>query len=135
MIPYVLCENNSIVHYAGDTWNGLTIKHSYIGNPLDRPPGVKSARLQLRNFDDALIYELSSDIGSEDGLPIGYPYNLKGNISIVDNPAYVWILSIDAQPLPIPVGTYLWDLEIVNSLNVRQTILTGTLAVCKDITR
>jgi len=135
MIPYVLCENNAVMHYSGDTWNGLTIKHSFIGDPGDKPPGVKSARLQLRDFDDKLVYELTSVTGSENGLPAGYPFNLKGNISIVDNPAYVWILSIDAQPLPVPIGTYFWDLEIVNNLNIRQTILTGTLSVCKDVTR
>jgi hypothetical protein len=135
MQPITLCNSASATHYSGDSWNGLTIKKSFIGDPLDAPPGVKNARLQFRDYDDTLIYELSTFTGSENGLPKGYPFNLKGNISIVEHPSYIWVLSLDAQPLPMPVGTYAWDLEIVDTLNIKHTILTGTLSICKDITR
>ncbi|MHA1807893.1 MAG: hypothetical protein DRH06_00010 [Deltaproteobacteria bacterium] len=135
MIPAHLCTENALVHYAGDSWSGLTIKYSFTGDPVDTPPGLRSARMQLRTLGDVLVYEFNTEIKSIDGLPEGYPYNTKGAMNIVADPSYVWILGIDSQPVPVPPGAYIWDLETINNLGVKNTLLTGKITICADITR
>lgn len=135
MVPFKLCSPNSVFNniYAGDTWSGMTVKGEFTGDPEDRLPSIAHARMQFRDVYKKLVYELNTETGSEYGLPTNYPNNTTGNISIID--AEDWILSVDAQPLPMQAGSYIWDLEIVDALNVRRSVLSGTMTICADITK
>lgn len=134
MVPYKLCSPNSITStlYAGDTWSGFTVNGFNDPPGSDPLPAIKSARMQFRDQNRRLVYELNTETGSVDGLPTDYPNNTKGNISIVAEE--VWTLSIDSQPLPLQAGSYIWDLEVTDELNVVRSLLAGTLTVCGDIT-
>lgn len=135
MIPFKLCTPNFISssNYSGDTWGGMTIRGSIEGDPLIRLPKVISAKLQFRTPNRRFVYELNTEVGSVNGLPTGYPSNTQGNITIVD--ADMWTIGVDAQPLPMGAGTYLWELEIVDALNVKRSLLTGSITICQDITQ
>ena len=136
MIPLRLCTPNIIsdFNYAGDTWGGMTIRGSAGGvEPLDLLPKIVSAKLQFRTEARRFVYELNTETGSEMGLPVGYPNNTTGCITIVD--AEAWTFSVDAQPLPMGAGTYLWELEVIDALNVKRSLLTGSITICQDITQ
>ena len=136
MIPFKLASPNKIQEevYAGDTWRGFTVRGSAGGEvPTDTLPAVSSAKLQFRTTKGRLVYELNSSVGSVSGLPTGYPDNTMGNITIED--AAEWTIAIDAQPLEIPAGIYLWDLEVTDILNTKRTILKGRITICADITQ
>jgi hypothetical protein len=134
MIPFKLCTPNSIEldNYAGDTWNGMTIRGSVGGeNPSEQLPKVISAKLQFRTLARRFVYELNTETGSENGLPTGYPNNTTGNITLID--ADMWTISVDAQPLPMSAGTYIWELEVIDALNVKRSLLAGTITICRSI--
>jgi hypothetical protein len=127
MIPYKLKGPNVIERNvkAGDTWRGFTVR----GDVPDVPPLVK-VTLQFRTLDKRFVYELSSEHGSENGLPAGWPNNGKGNITIID-PA-LWVFSVDSQPLPMAGGTYLWELETLDEMNTTRSLLNGRIVLCED---
>lgn len=135
MIPFKLCTPNYIStgNYAGDTWGGMTIKGSVEGDPEYVLPKVVSAKMQFRTPSRRFVYELNTEVGSVNGLPTNFPNNEKGNITLVD--PEMWTISIDAQPLPMKAGTYIWELEVIDALNVKRSLLTGSMTICQDITQ
>lgn len=135
MQPLKLCTPNKVEDniYAGDTWGGFTFRAFDQGEVTLSLPKLISARLQFRNTQRRFVYELNTETPSEDGLPVGFPNNSTGCITISDLP--LWEISVNAQPLPMGAGVYLWELEIVDALNVKRSILTGKVTICQDLTQ
>lgn len=116
---------------AGDMWQGFTVVGSAGGDdPTVLLPAVQSVKLIFRKKDTRrFVWELNDTTGSESGLPAGYPNNTKGNITIID--PLLWTIGVDAQPLPMGPGAYIWKFQITDIQNAPHTLLTGQITICR----
>ena len=135
MTPFTLCLPSNVTNnlYQSDTWSGFTINLGFDLSPENIFPAISNAKMQFRSADRRLIYELNSDTPSINGVPENHPDQTIGCITILD--PINWIISIDSQILPMIAGDYMWDLEVVDILNVKRTLLVGTINICSDITQ
>lgn len=135
MIPIKFAQPNVLeTLMAGDTWRGFTIQGTLDADPNEQLHPVQSAKLQFRHVKTRrLVYELNSATGSAAGQPTGWPNNTEGNITIED--ATNWRISVDSQDLPMGPGVYLWELEVLDALNINRTLLRGKMTICQDISQ
>ena len=135
MIPIKFEQPNVVeVLMAGDTWRGFTIQGTLDEDPAQQLHPVQSVKLQFRHAKTRrFVYELNSGVGSVVGQPTGWPDNTEGNITIED--ATTWRISVDAQDLPMGPGSYLWEMEVLDVLNINRTLLRGKLTICQDISQ
>lgn len=119
--PPVMIELPPFVH--GDSWDGVNVIGPITFN--DGPPPTTLASVLWhfrRNWNDfSPAYVLSSA-----------PVQGQGSIQIVD--ANLWQLHIPTQALPLPPGTWYFDLQLTDSAGTVFTPVGGILAVARDYT-
>jgi len=105
-------------HRTGDTWKGIkNITIFRMGSALNLLSAV--ARMQVRHQTDAPhLLEFSSE---------------NGTILFLD--AENGILNIPPVLVDIPVGNYLWDLEITLASGEVKTFISGDWNIISDITK
>lgn len=108
-------------HYRNDTWLGGTLGPALIDDAVPTTTLV-SARLQFRNFDGELGYELNT-----------VPATGKGTITITN--AATWEIEFPKQVLSLDEGKWDYDLELVDSEGTIITVYAGYVKVNGDISR
>jgi hypothetical protein len=105
-------------HRTGDTWKGIkNITIFRMGSALNLLSAV--AKMQVRNQTDAPhLIEFSSKNGT-----------------IVFTDAENGVLMIPEVLVDIPVGNYLWDLQITLSSGEVKTFIGGNWNIIPDITK
>ena len=107
-------------HYAGDTWQGITIGPVTINGAAPASPADR-VRMHFRDSSGALGYGFDSDVVAGMGL-----------ITILN--ATNWHAQIYPQPLPLTAGTWEWDIEIIRIDGQIFSPYDGELKVKGDIT-
>jgi len=105
-------------HRTGDTWKGIkNITIFRRGSALDLTDAV--ARMQVRHQTDSPhLIEFSSQNGT-----------------IIFTDAENGVLQIPQVLVDIPVGNYLWDLQITLSSGEVKTFIGGEWNIIPDITK
>jgi hypothetical protein len=105
-------------HRTGDTWKGIkNITIFRMGSALNLLSAV--AKMQVRHQTDAPhLLEFTSENGT-----------------ILFNDAENGVLSIPQVLVDIPVGNYLWDLQITLSSGEVKTFISGDWTIIPDITK
>lgn len=106
-----------IVTKSGDTWNGLYLKYTKNGNPVDLSDAVIT--MQIRKISDASDYELK--FSSEDG-------------TIVITDPVNGLYQIPKIIISLVPRQYFYDIQIVTPEETK-TRLEGKFTVTSDITR
>lgn len=105
-------------YYKGDTWIGISVGPIKI-NGLQPSATIVSCRMHFRDKKLNLGCAFSSKTSSTRN-------------KIIINDSVTWELSILPAILPLDVGEWDWDLEILDSDGVNLTYYHGTLTVLQD---
>lgn len=107
-------------YYRGDTWLGGNMGPASIDGAAPTTTLV-SARLQFRDFDGVLGYELNTT-----------PAEGKGTISITN--AASWTIAFPKQILyGLNTGKWDYDIELVDSEGTKRTVYKGYIKVIGDV--
>jgi hypothetical protein len=106
----------------GDTWNG-------VGGFVITVDGVAPDTTLISVKIDFRVKKTSPTVSASLNSEV-----VEGSGTITIDDATNWEISIPSQTLDLDAGTYVWDMETVDSEGTVKTYLEGTIKVLQDVT-